>query len=436
MVSVSADVTPADLSIEDARVLGREGRFDVAIADGVIRSVTPRDGGGAAGAGAAGAAPVVPAPAIERIDARGGLVSPSFVEPHYHPDKAFSRRGRVEQPDGFELAREIKAGFTEAGVEARATEAFRLAVSQGVGSMRANVDVDSIAGLTNVRGVLAARERVRDLIDVQVVAFPQEGLLRDAPAQELLVQAMAEGADVVGGWPNVEDGEAAQLAHLDFVFDLAERFDADLDVHVDCYCDPAERMLEPLAERTLARGFEGRVLASHCCGLEVYPDDDARRVIGRVAAAQIHVCVQPANTSAQYGPRGLSRTRELLAAGVPVSAGSDNMFDGWYLLGNLDPLDRAVLAYHGAGLGGRYTHLPTELLWELVTDRAAAAIGTTPGRVEAGAPADLVVFDAPDVELALAALPGKRTTIKRGRVVAARESAVWSVGGRCAACAP
>lgn len=425
MVSVSTEMTPDDLLIEDARVLGRDGRFDVAIAGGAVRSVTRRAG-----------APAAPAPAIERIDARGGLLSPSFVEPHYHPDKAFSRRGRVQDREGFDLAREIKAGFTEAGVEARATEAFRLAVSQGVGRMRANVDVDSVVGLTNLRGVLAARERVRDLIDVQVVAFPQEGLLRDAPAQELLVQAMAEGADVVGAWPNVEDGEAAQLAHLDFVFDLAERFDADLDVHADCWVDASERMLEPLAERTIARGFQGRVLASHCCGLEVYAEDDAARVIERVAEAQVHVCVMPANVSAQFGPRGLSRARELLAAGVPVSAGSDNMHDGWYLLGNLDPLDRALLTYHGAGFGGRYTHLPSELLWELVTDSAAEAIGGPAGAVEPGAAADLVLFSSENVELALSALPGRRTTIKRGRVVAARESATWTVGGRCAACGP
>jgi cytosine deaminase len=423
MVSVTTDTTtPADLLIEDATVLGREGRFDVAIAGGSIRSVEPRAG--------------EPQPAAQRIDARGGLLAPSFVEPHYHPDKAFSRRGRVRESEGHATAAAIKDGFTEAGVEARATEAFRLAVSHGVGRMRANVDVDSIVGLTNLRGVLAARERVRELIDVEVVAFPQEGLLRDEPAQELLRQAMAEGADVVGAWPNVEEGHAAQLAHLDFVFDLAERHDADVDVHADCWIDPTEVMLEPLAERTIARGFQGRVLASHCCGLEVYADDDARRTIEKVAEARVHVCVQPVNVSAQYGPRGLSRTRELLAAGVSVSAGSDNMHDGWYLLGNLDPLDRALLAYHGAGLGGRYTELPPSLLWSLVSDRAEAAVGAPARAVAPGEAADLVLFDVPGIELALSALPGRRTTIKRGRVVAEREQTTWALGGRCATCAP
>lgn len=419
---MTGTTTPADLLIEDATVLGADGRFDVAIAGATIRSVTPRAG--------------EPQPAAQRIDARGGLLAPSFVEPHYHPDKAFSRRGRVRDTEGHALAAEIKDGFTEAGVEARATEAFRLAVAHGVGRMRANVDVDSIVGLTNLRGVLAARERVRELIDVEVVAFPQEGLLRDPAAQGLLRQAMAEGADVVGAWPNVEQGHAAQLAHLDFVFDLAERHDADVDVHADCWIDATEVMLEPLAERTLARGFEGRVLASHCCGLEVYADDDAKRVIERVAQARIHVCVQPVNASSQYGPRGLSRTRELLAAGVSVSAGSDNMHDGWFLLGNLDPLDRALLAYNGAGLGGRYTELPPSLLWALVSSNAEAAVGAPERAVAAGADADLVLFDVPGIELALSALPGKRTTIKRGRVVAERERTAWALGGRCATCAP
>src|SRR5262249_53331764 len=157
-----------------------------------------------------------------------------------------------------------------------------------------------------------------------------EGLLRDPGARDLLVAAMGDGADLVGGWPNVEAGEQAQLEHLRFVFDTAERFDCGVDVHIDCWTEPTELMLEPLAQLTRARGYGGRVLASHCCGLELYDDDHAARVIERVAEAQIHVCVMPLNLAGRAGPRGLSRAGELIAAGVPVSAGSDNMHDGWY----------------------------------------------------------------------------------------------------------
>ncbi|WP_157530137.1 hypothetical protein [Microtetraspora niveoalba] len=394
-----------DLLIRAGRVHGRDGQVDVHIRDGLVTDVEP--------------SPAKAAPAHRVLEAAGGLVSRSFTEPHYHPDKAYSRR--LAPPglyDGFARARTIKAGFTVEDVADRATRALRLASVNGVTALRANVDVDSVAGLTGLHGMLAARERVAHLMDVQIVAFPQEGLGRDPGARELLEEALRLGAGLVGGWPNVEDGADAQRAHVREVFDIAERFAVDVDIHVDCMIDASETMMEFVAAETLRRGYQGRVLASHCCGLEMYDEADAARVVAAVAEAGLRIVIVPINL-ADGGPRGLSRPRELMAAGVVVAAGSDNMNDGWYALGTLDPLDRAQTAYHGAGF---HDDASVDVAWDMVGSQASVAIGGRDGDVLIGESADLVVFDVPDRATALASMPGRRTTLRRGRVVSSRDT--------------
>lgn len=418
-----------DLLIRAGRVHGHDGLVDVHVRNGLVVAVEPtavpagngqagndRTGDGQAGEGRARA---VPAEAREVLDAAGGLVSRSFTEPHYHPDKAYSRRLAPEgTADGFARARAIKAGFTVPDVTERALRALRLASANGVTALRANVDVDSVSGLTGLHGVLAARERVAHLLDVQIVAFPQEGLLRDPLARPLLVEALRSGAGLVGGWPNVEEGVEAQRAHVREVFDLAERFGADVDIHLDCEIDATETMLEFTAAETVRRGYQGRVVASHCCGLEVYDDADAARVIAAVAEADVRVVVVPLNL-VDGGPRGLSRPRQLAEAGVVVAAGSDNLNDGWYALGTLDPMDRAQTAFLGAGY---HDEGALDTAWDLVCGQAAAAIGGRPGDIAVGEDADLVVFEVPDRATALAGVPGRRVTLRRGRVVGRRDT--------------
>ncbi|MGW0999255.1 amidohydrolase family protein [Streptomyces sp. NPDC002523] len=394
-----------DLLIRAGRVHGRDGLVDIHVHDGKVTAIEPTS--------------ARPAGTLDTLDAGGGLVSRAFVEPHYHPDKAYSRALAPRTVhDPFARARTIKAGFTVADVTERATRALRLASANGVTVLRANVDIDSVSGLRGLHGVIAARERVADLMEIQVVAFPQEGLARDPQARPLLAEALKSGADLIGGWPNVEDGTQARQAHVREVFDLAERFDVDVDIHLDCMIDASETMLEFVAAETVRRGYQGRVLASHCCGLEMYDDVDAARVVAAVAEAGISVVVVPLNLL-DGGPRGLSRPQELMAAGVVVAAGSDNMNDGWYPLGTLDPLDRAQTAFLGAGF---HDEGSLDTAWEFVTGQASAALGGRPGDIAVGEDADLVLFDAPDRATALANLPGTRTTLRRGHVVSRRDT--------------
>lgn len=411
------------LIITDASIHGRPGRHDVFVEHGLVARIEPAS----VARETDGAARVDATRSLTVIDARGGLLARAFVEPHLHPDKSFSLSElpatEASGLDHFARAARIKATFTPEKVARRARRAFELAVSNGVTRLRANIDIDSIAALRGFEGVLEARQEVASILDVDLVAFPQEGLGRDPGAYDLLREALRSGADLIGGWPNVEEGEDGQRAHVATVFDLAEEFDVDIDIHADCWIDERERMLEVIADETMARGLHGRVMASHCCGIECY-HDDARYVAGKVAAADVRVAVIPLNL-VDGVLRGLSRPHMLRQAGAQVIVGSDNLNDGWYSLGTLNPLDRIYMAV----VGGGFADDEVDAAWHMVAGGAAHALDNrspadasdeAASDVHVGMVADLVLLGARDRLEALRRPGGPITTIKGGRVVARR----------------
>ncbi|MFI6283394.1 amidohydrolase family protein [Streptomyces sp. NPDC051018] len=417
-MTASETTTTADLIVEGATLDG--ATVDVVVRDGRIAALGP---GAAGGVGAP-----------ERIAAAGGLITPPFTEPHSHPDKALSRRSIVplglparltERPALMQRQRDLKATFTRDEVAGRAGAFLRLAASQGVGTVAGQADIDSVTGLTSFEGVMDAREAHAHLVELRVTAFPQEGLVQDPGAYDLVAAALAAGAHRVGGWPNNERSFEDQLTHLDQVFELAERFGVGIDINVDYFTDPSERLLEPLAERTVAHGMQGLVNANHVGALETYPDDDARRVIDRVAEAGIVVTVCPSNLGGSYPYRGVSRANELLAAGVTVAAGTGNLQDNWEVFGNLDPMDTARLAWHAFPLSDEDDR-GVETAWRLVTSHAAKAAGVPYGELRAGGPADFTVLSATTLTDALRNEPGPRRLVRGGRVVAGRAGELWT----------
>ncbi|MFK4729022.1 amidohydrolase family protein [Agromyces mediolanus] len=416
-----ASETTADLLVRGAR-LDRDAAGAGAPADAVV-DVVVRDGAIAAIGPDAGAG----ISATEVIDADGGLVTTPFVEPHSHPDKVYSRQRIAElglvahgpRPVLMQRQRDLKAAFTVDDVAERAGRFLRASALEGIGLLAGQADIDSVTGLASVEGVLRARADCDGVIETVVTAFPQEGMVGDARAYGLVAEALAMGADRVGGWPNNEADEEASLTHLRLVFELAERFGRPIDINVDYFTDPSERLLEPLAELTIAYGMQGLVNANHVGALETYADDDAARVIEKVAEAGIAITVCPSNLQSSYPYRGVSRPNELLDAGVTVTIGTGNHEDNWESLGTLDPLERARFAWHALPLADRAGE-GVDDAWRMVTSSARRAVGRPAPRLEAGAEASFVVLAAGDRLHALRNEAGSRWTVRRGALVASR----------------
>lgn len=403
------------LLVRNARLDGSDAiPVDVRSVDGRISRIAP-------------VGTMVPGASEPSIDAAGGLLLPPFAEPHTHPDKVYSReriaelgtpapRNRDEQ---MQRQRDLKSRFTVSDVTARATRFFRDCAAEGIGVIAGQADIDSVTELRSVEGLLAARQDARDWIDVVVTAFPQEGIVGDRRAEGLLRSALRQGADRVGGWPNNEPNHQASLEHLRTVFGLAEEFGVPVDINIDYFTDPTERLLEHLAELTIVSGMQGRVNANHVGALETYSDADAARVIDRVAEAGISITVCPINLAGTRPYRGVSRPNELLDAGVNLSIGVGNYEDNWEFIGTLDPMERARFAWHALALGERPNE-GIDAAWDLLTRSARRAIGVETPVIAPGAPADFVVLAAPDRVQALRNEAATRWHVRRGNLLAAR----------------
>ena len=396
-------------SIRNARVRGREGLFDLALAaDGRIERVEPASG-----------RPAGPA----EIDAGGMLVVPSFIDSHLHLDLAYSL-DLVPPNESGTLAEAIrhwervKRDLTPDNVCERAIRAIREEVSFGTGFIRTHVDVGTSAGLRLCEGVLAARERTRDLVDIQVVAFPQDGILQDPGVLDVMREALRMGCDLVGGIAHNERTDDDSRRHIDLLFDLAEEFDRDIDCHIDETDDPNSRCTEVLAARTIERGWKGRVTASHVCALAAYDNVHAAKVIRLLAAAEVNVVTNPGVNLHLQGRfdrypkrRGLTRVRELLAAGVNVSAGQDCISDPFYPMGTGSLLEVGHLLIHADHLS---TAAQIERVADVITANAARTLRLSQYGLEPGCRADLVVLPVNAMHEAFRTRPAPLAVLKRG----------------------
>lgn len=400
-----------DLVIRNATVWGLEGRHDIGITGERIAALEPRIGesGG------------------KEIDAAGMLLTPAFVDPHIHLDKVLILREVRPNKSGtlteaIEIGWERKRTYTVEDIVRRAGEVIEAAVASGTTRIRTHVDVDTIGGLKPVEGLVAARERYRDLVDIQIVAFPQEGILKDPGTEELMRKAMELGADVVGGMPWNERSLEDSRRHIEIAFAIAKRHDADIDMHVDETDDPRARTLEILADLTKAEGYGGRVTAGHTCALAAYPDRYARKVIRKLREAGVHMITNPATNlmlqgRLDKGPvrRGITRVRELLEAGVNVAMGQDCVLDAFYPFGRADMLEVALITAHAAHLS-----LPPQIetVFRMATVNAARALRVPDYGIAVGNRADLILLPVPDVAEAIRLQTAPRYVVRAGRVVA------------------
>jgi cytosine deaminase len=376
-------------------------RADVAITGGNIEAIRCADSNTAA---------------RRRIELSGALLCPAFVDGHIHLDKCFTGvRWRPHRPasslaERVMLERElVKEADEELSRGERAHALVRQIVAYGTGHVRTHVDVDPVSELANLHTVLELRERTRGTIGVQIVAFPQSGILAAPGTADLLDAALREGADVIGGLdPATFDGD--REGHLDIVFGLAERHGAPVDIHLHEEGRIGCASMRAIAERTLALGMQGHVAVSHAFALASVDDDEFARTAEALRESGVAIM-----TNAPGGDDSMPPIRRLREAGVALFAGSDNIRDAWWPYGNGDMLERATLIGY---LEGLYTDADLATAHEMATTGAARVLGIDRYGLAPGMRADLVAISAGSVAEAVATHPARTLTVHAGRVVA------------------
>lgn len=396
---------PLDLIIRQARRRRSHDIVDIGIAAGRVATIQPR----------------LPGSAAVELDAAGGLVTEAFVNPHLHLCKVYTAQLAGEETQreyhaadmgkamsAIEFAARVKANYDAAWIAHNARRAVALAALHGNTHLRALADVDTQARLEGVKALLQVREEFRGIVDVQVVAFAQDGLLREPGALDLLAEAMGLGADVVGGIPWIEYTHDDMQTHVREVFDLAVTFNKDISMLVDDVGDPDSRTTEMMAVEAMRRGWQGRVLAHHARAMGLYSKPYLEKVMALLKRARMAVVSDP-HTGPLHAP-----VKELLAAGVEVCLGQDDISDAYYPLGRNNMLEVAFLASH---LLWMTTLAEMETLYDMITVRAARAMGLRDYGLAEGAAAHLVVLDAPTVLEALRDHAAPRHVISHGRLV-------------------
>lgn len=401
-----------DLVIRQTRIRDDQPLVDIAIKNQRIVAIEP----------------FIDEAGATEIDAGGRAAVPGFVEPHVHLEKALlhrrlpPRHGTLEE--AIRVTGILKSKQERADVLDRSRQVLDMAVANGTTAMRAHPDVDPIQGLIGVETALELKQEYADLLDLQVVAFPQEGLLKTAGALDLMQHALALGADVVGGCPYNELSWDDTRAHIDRVFTLAQRHNRDIDLHADFADDTSDQRFAAtayIAEKTIATGWQGRVALGHVTSLGALDQEQLAPIIDKLREADISIVTLPA-TDVYLGGRkdvanqrrGLTPVRALSAGGVNVAYSSNNVRNAFTPFGKADPLQIGNLLAHLIQYGT--PEHQAEIL-RMGTDNAARVLGISHDYgIAVGKQADIVILDTYLVADALLDIPARLWVVKRGRI--------------------
>jgi cytosine deaminase len=364
---------------------------------------------------------------VNIIDAEGSLVTESLISPHIHLDKVMI--GDIIEPnlsgtlwEAIEKTWKVKRNYTTEDIRKRACHCIDEQIKFGVTHIRTHADIDTIGGLKTLKGLLEVKKAYNDIIDIQIVAFPQEGILKDEGAEELLYKALESGADLLGGMPHNELTPDDSRRHIEILFEIAKKFDVDIDSHTDETDDPNSRTLQYLAAKTIKEQYQGRVTVDHICSLSAQDDYYAARIIDLVKTAQINVITNPGTNMVLQGRSdtgaqrvGITRVQEFLEAKVNVTCGQDCINDPYYPYGKGDMLEVANLLGHAAKMT-RFEEIAT--LYDMITYKAARTLKIPNHKIEVGAPANLVLLHGvQSTNDAIRKIPPARTTIRNGKII-------------------
>lgn len=399
-----------DLVIRNATLPEGRSPMDIACAQGRIVAIEPQ----------------ITAQAAEEIDAMGFLVSPPFIDAHFHMDATLSLgtpRLNVSGTllEGIGLWGELKPQQSVDDIVQRAMRYCELAVTMGIGAIRSHVDTcdDELKG---VEALIHVREAVRDYLDLQLVAFPQDGILRDPSALQNTIRALDMGVDVVGGIPHFERTMQDGAESVRLLCEMAAERGLMVDMHCDESDDPHSRHIETLAYQTQRLGLHGRVTGSHLTSMHSMDNYYVSKLIPLMVEAGVNAVPNPLINILLQGRhdtypkrRGMTRVRELRDAGVTVGFGSDCVMDPWYSLGNADMLDVAFMGLHVGQLSSR-----ADMAWcfDAVTTNSASILGLQDYGVEKGCGANLVILQARDRIEAIRLRAHRLAVIRKGKIIA------------------
>jgi cytosine/creatinine deaminase len=401
---------PNDLFISGVRQMERDGPVNIVVRDGIITDVGPDV--------------IMPVEDTPALDGGGALVFPGFVDAHTHMDKTLLGLPWHRHDVGPNLMDKIvneRRLVKEMGLDAhrRSMEQVRQELINGTTSIRTFSDVNTEWRLEGFRGLLRTREAVAGLVDLQIVVFPQSGMLTRPGTVELMDEAMAEGADVIGGLdPCTIDRDPA--GHLDTIFGLADKHDADIDIHLHEPGELGAFSLELIIDRTRVLGWQGRVVVSH--GICLGGIDDSRLRALAEQLVELNIAVM---SHAPGGHRAIPDIKVLRELGVRVCAGNDGIRDAWGPLNTPDMLQRAYIMAHRNNLR---RDDDIENLVRIVTTESAEAIRLPQHGIEAGARGDLVLVDAQTHAEAVVVHPPRKAVVKAGRVVAENGELMVKIG--------
>ncbi len=408
------------LIIKNAKLRDKKECVDIGIDDGKIIAIDKK----------------IDAQAKEVIDAKSQMVIPPFIDPHIHLDAVLS----VGKPrfntsgtllEGIQIWGERKLNLTKEEIKKNAIEAIYWMVANGTLKIRTHADTTDPTLLT-VETLLEVKEEMKDLVDIQIVAFPQDGIFTFKDGYKLMEKSLQMGVDVVGGIPHNEFTREDGVRDVEAVFELAEKYNALIDIHVDETGDDQSRFVEVMAKETILRNWQGRVTASHTTAMHNYNNDYAFKLIGILKRAEMNMITNPFDNSVLQNRtdgyprrRGHTRCDELLARGVNVSIGHDSVMDPWYPMGIGRMLQGANLLMHTAHMSG---YEQFSQLIDMVTINSAITMNIQDEYgIEVGKPADIVILDAKDDMEAIRLMSECLYVIRRGNVVSKAQPATRTV---------
>ena len=402
-----------DIIIRNARISDKENLKDVAVKDGKIIKIEEN----------------IAEKASEEIDADGRVLIPGLVESHIHMDKALiadrlpNRSGTLAE--AIKVTAELKPTFTKEDVEERATKVLMMLIQHGITHIRTHSEFDPSQGFTGFETILKLKEKFKNVVDIQVVAFPQEGIFKTPGTEKMMYEAMEMGADAVGGIPY---NDAPANEHIDLVFEIAKKYNRPLDFHQDFKDGPEGMTIEYLCEKTIKVGYEGRVSVGHLTSLGAIERERLLPIIELMRKAQINVMSLPATDlhlggrNDEYNVRrGITPIRALRDGGVNVCISTNNIRNAFTPYGNGDLMQTAMLAIPVGHLGGADD---IETVLSMITVNPAKAIGITEYGLEAGKNADMVLLDTKKVKDAIIDIPERLYVIKNGKITVKTEKKI------------